>query len=81
MYSLQVSRQITDTDLRVYLQQLCRDMPHIGETLVIRRLRSLGYFVTRWRVHNAIHETDSNTALRWRRIVTTRASLLITLSQ
>lgn len=71
--SLQTSRQITDTDLRAYLQQLRRDMPHIGETLVIGRLRSLGYSVTRQRVRDAIHETDPlNTALRWRGILTAR---------
>ncbi|XP_064384818.1 uncharacterized protein LOC135333721 [Halichondria panicea] len=67
------ARSISDSDLRTKLQQVRREMPNMGETLVIGRLRSLGYAVTRQRVRNAIHATDPlNAALRWRGILTAR---------
>lgn len=66
-------KTISDADLRTYLSQLRQDMPNMGETLVIGRIRSLGYAVTRQRLRDAIHATDPlNTSLRWRGILAAR---------
>ena len=68
-----IERSISDAELRSLLQQLRRDMPTIGETLVMGHLRSLGFAVTRQQVRNAIHTTDPlNTLFRWTGILTPR---------
>ena len=68
-----IERSISDTELQSLLQQIRQEMPNIGETLVIGHLRSLGFTVTRQRVHNAIHTTDPlNTLFRWTGILTPR---------
>ena len=67
------ARRISDVELRSLLQQFHREMPNMGEILVIGCLRSLGYAVTRQRVRDAIHATDPlNTLFRWRGILTSR---------
>ena len=43
-----------------------REMPNLGEVLVIGQLHAMGYAVSRQRVRNAIHATNPlNTALGW----------------
>ena len=58
---------ITDAELKVVVEQMCRDLPTLGETMVWGHLKSMGFRVTRERVRHAIRETDPlHTALRWR---------------
>ena len=64
---------VSDVDLAQILQDLRREMPEIGESMVWGRLRSMGLQVTRERVRQAIRRTDPlNTALRWRDLVSRR---------
>ena len=64
---------ISDALLSSLLQQIRREMPNIGENLVLGRIHSLGFSVTRHRLRQVIHATDPlNTALRWRGIATAR---------
>lgn len=66
-------RALSDSELHRLLQEMRREMPNMGEVLVIGRLHALGYAVSRQRVRDAIHATDPlNTALRWRGILTAR---------
>ena len=45
----------------------------IGETIVLGRLRALGFQVTRERVRNALRQTDPlSSALRWKGNLTRR---------
>ena len=68
-----IRRRISDVELQSLVQQLHREMPNMGETLVIGRLRSLGYAVTQQRVRDAIHATDPlNTLFGWRGNLTSR---------
>ena len=63
------SGNITDSELREVLQQMRRQLPSLGQTVVWGRLQSLGFKVTRARVHEAMRVSDPiNTALRWREI-------------
>ena len=63
------SGNITDSELREVLQQMRRELPSLGQTMVWGRLRSLGFKVTRARVREAMRVSDPiNTALRWREI-------------
>ena len=58
---------ISDNELREVLQQMRREFPTLGQTLVRGRLRSLGFRVTRARVREAMRVIDPiNTALRWK---------------
>ena len=69
----EAARSISDSELQRLLQVMRREMPNMGEVLVIGHLHAMGYVVSRQRVRNAIHVTDPlNTALRWRGILTTR---------
>lgn len=64
---------MSDEDLHQFIRQLRVEMPNIGQSLVIGRLRSVGYFVHRERVRDAIRTTDPlNTPLRWRGVLATR---------
>ena len=50
-----------------------QDLPNVGEKLVLGRLRSMGYHVTRERVRQAIRAIDPiNSALRWQGVFTPR---------
>ena len=65
-------RSASTNELHELLRQICHEMSNMGEVLVLGRLHSLGYTVTRKRVRDAIHATDPlNTALQWRGILTT----------
>ena len=58
---------LTSMELRVLVQRLQAEMPALGQTMVWRRLRSMGFFVTSERVRSVIHDIDPiQTALRWR---------------
>ena len=61
----QRGRSIGNDELRTLLRYMRSEFPNIGEVMVLGRLRSLGYGVTRSRVRTAIRQTDPiNTALR-----------------
>lgn len=50
-----------------------RDLPNVGEKIMLGRLRSMGYNVTRERVRHTIRSTDPiNSALRWQGVLTQR---------
>ena len=60
------SQSMSDDELRRFIQELRTQLPDVGETLVIGRLRSLGYHIARERVRQCIRSTDPlNAALRW----------------
>ena len=59
------SRSLDDDDLRTVLTQMRRELPELGERMVVGHLRSLGYDVTSARVSEAVRSTDPiNIALR-----------------
>ena len=67
------SRSLDDDDLKTVLTQMRRELPKLGERMVVGRLRSLGYDITRARVREAVRSTDPiNTALRWQGGLTPR---------
>ena len=58
---------LTDEELQVVLREMRVELPELRETLVLGRLRAMGYSVTRERVRLSIRVTDPlNTPLRWR---------------
>ena len=57
-----------DAELTRLVEQTRRELPYLGEVMVLGRLRSLGYYVTRSRLRQVINDTDPiNWALRWGR--------------
>lgn len=61
---------MTDAQLMEFIQQLRREMPSLGQTIIWGRLRSQGFIVTRSRVRAAVRATDPlQTALRWRNMI------------
>ena len=57
---------ITDRELEEIVQHLQTELPNMGESLVWGRLRSMGHYVTRARLRQAIRNTDPlSAALRW----------------
>lgn len=62
-----------DRELRTVISSIRQDMPNVGEKMVLGRLRSMGYHVSRERVQHAIRATDPiNSALRRQGILTPR---------
>ena len=60
------SSNITDKELAVILRQMCKENPALGERMAMGHLRSMGFKITRSRVHDCIRTTDPiQTALRW----------------
>ena len=60
------SRTLDQHELRTVLVHMRRELPQLGEKMVIGRLRSMGYHITRVRVRAAVRVTDPIiTALRW----------------
>ncbi len=56
----------TDDELTEVLQDLKREMPYIGEVVVLGALRSMGISVTRSQCRRCIRIVDPiNSALRW----------------
>lgn len=69
-------RTMNEDELQHFVQGLRRQLPDVGEALVIGRLRSLGYHITRERVRQSIRATDPlNAALRWHGVTVSRPSL------
>ena len=57
---------LDDNELDEVLCDLCRELPYIGESLVMGRMHAMGHRVSRERIRESIHRTDPfNTALRW----------------
>lgn len=55
----------SDVELIQLVRELRCELPYCGEDMFLGRLRSMGYFVTRCRLCDAIHSTDPiSTALR-----------------
>ena len=55
----------SDADLSCVLSEMRVQFPTMGVSMVLGRLRSLGYFITRSRVRHAIRSTDPiNSAMR-----------------
>ena len=64
---------ISDEELIERVQQIMVQHPHIGQSFVCGRLRSMGFRVTRERIRRAIRTCDPlNVALRWPGIATHR---------
>ena len=69
----EVARFVENRELRTIVSSLRHDLPNVGEKMVLGRLRSMGYQVTRERVRQAIRATDPiNSALRWQGVLTPR---------
>ena len=65
--SSNVGASISDQELRSVLDQLRRELPSLGQTMVWGRLRAMGFEVTRIRVRQVMRESDPiHTALRWK---------------
>ena len=47
-----------DSELRRLVEQTRQELPHLGEVMVMGRLRALGYYVTRSRLRQVINDTD-----------------------
>ena len=61
------SGSLTDGELRIVLNEIQRDQPVLGETMIWGRFRSMGFHITRSRLREAIRESDPlQRALRWR---------------
>ena len=59
------SMELNNEELRTVLTQLRRELPQLGERMVIGRLRSIGFFIAKVCVHQAIRATAPiSTALR-----------------
>ena len=64
---------INDEELNKKVQQILVQHPHVGQSFISGRLRSLGYRVTRERVRHAVRTCDPlSAALKWHEIVTRR---------
>ena len=54
-------------ELTQLVQELKCHLPYSGEVMLLGRLRSMGYFVTRLHLRDVIHTLDPiSTALRWK---------------
>ena len=61
-----IGQTVDDATLTALVNEIRRQQPALGQTMVWGQLRSQGYHVTRARVKSAIRSTDPiNTALRW----------------
>ena len=52
------SGSMTDSELRIILNEIQRDQPALGETMIWGRFRSMGFHVTRSRLRQTIRESD-----------------------
>lgn len=64
---LQEQRDVlSDAELDSMILELRRDLPYSGQTMILGRLRSTGYYTTRVRVRESLRRIDPlNTPLRW----------------
>ena len=64
---------LTDPVLNDVVQQLKREFPSMGETMLWGQLRTMAFKVTHSRIRHALREADPMyTALRWRGELTRR---------
>ena len=64
---------VSDLTLQEIVQDIRREMPDVGQSMVCGRLRALGIRVNRGRVREAVRQTDPlNTALRWNTVTPRR---------
>ena len=64
---------ISNQRLQEVVEQLQMELPQIGQSMILGRLRSMGYRVTKQRVRDVIRDNDPlNSALRWEGIALTR---------
>ena len=67
------SRSLNNEQLQTVLRELRLSNPCLGEKMIIRRLRSMGYQISRSRVCECVRNADPiNTALRWQGNLTAR---------
>lgn len=67
------SSDISDCDLVSFISEMQRTTPFIGESMVMGRLRSLGYNVNREKVRQALRSANPlSNALRWPGVLTSR---------
>ena len=60
------SRSLNSEQLQTVLRELRLSNPCLGEKMIIGRLRSMGYQISRSRVRECVRNADPiNTALRW----------------
>lgn len=63
---------ISNQQLIDNVHEILTQHPHVGQTFISGRLRSLGYQVTRERVRQAVRFLDPLSSLRWQGIATRR---------
>ena len=57
---------LSDAELDALIQDLRRDLPYSGQSMILGRLRGMGYYTTRIRVRESLRRVDPlNTSLRW----------------
>ena len=62
----ELSHSMSGNELHQFVRDMRLELLDVGESIVVGRLRSLGYSIPRERVRAAIRATDPlNTALRW----------------
>lgn len=67
----------TDAELIQLIHAIRQELPYCGESMFMGRVRSMGFFVTRSRLREAIHNSDPiSTALRWRGDIRLRQQFL-----
>ena len=67
------SKEISDEDLEAVIAQIQSSMPYVGTSIVVGRVRSMGYIITRERVRQALrHHDPLSNALRWPGVVNPR---------
>ena len=67
------SRSLNNEQLQTVLRELRLSNPCLGEKMIIGRLRSMGYQISRSRVRECVRNADPiNTALRWQGNLTAR---------
>ena len=73
------SNEISDEDLEAVIAQIQSSMPYVGTSIVVGRIRSMGYDITHERVRQALrHHDHLSSALRWRGIVNPRRPYSVT---
>ena len=70
---VELSRTLSNEQLQTVLRELRLSNPCFGEKMIIGRLRSMGYQISRSRVRDCVRNADPiNTALRWQGNITAR---------
>ena len=60
---------LNDEQLKDLLQEIRREHPNWGQTMMLGLVREQGYYVSRTRLRNAVQQTDPlSTALQWHAI-------------